>query len=284
MKNVSKKCNIYKKEFFSIILNRIKFIKILMCNIFSFEPKNLNLIYYKYIYEQDVFREERFLYRFYEANTQRIEKEKYIYFPLHLQPEATTSPMGGRYWDQLMCIKMLSYYLPDGYYVYVKEHPSQIRGCLSKYKVSRSVNFYEQLLALKNVKLISFEEDTYGLIKNSIAVATVTGRVGFEAIINSKPCMVFGKCLLNYADGVIEIISRLDCKNAIDKIINNRFIVTSLKDLKIYIKFLEVVLYKGTIHPATENDNLSKIENDSLVANAYKKKIDELFQLKYEVE
>jgi len=67
----------------------------------------------------------RDLKKSYDANNSPPSfSEEYIYFPLHYQPERTTSPEGGHYVDQTIVAKMLSK-IADDQLVYVKEHPSQ---------------------------------------------------------------------------------------------------------------------------------------------------------------
>ncbi|WP_461248593.1 hypothetical protein, partial [Treponema sp. R6D11] len=50
---------------------------------------------------------------------------KYIYIPLHYQPEMTTSPIAKEYVRQELVISILDYYLPKDVTIYIKEHPMQ---------------------------------------------------------------------------------------------------------------------------------------------------------------
>jgi len=126
------------------------------------------------------------------------ENARYIYVPLHMQPELTSSAMGGycgRYADQLQMIEQLSLIVPKDYLIYVKENPKQTvqqRGGL----------FYRRLAVLPNVKCVDPRISSECLIKNSIGVATVTGTAGWEGLFYGKPCMVFGNAWYSEFTGV----------------------------------------------------------------------------------
>lgn len=138
-----------------------------------------------------------------------IKGEKFIYFPLHLQPELTTSALGGEYADQLLAIEALRSWLPAEYAIYLKENPKQTEK-------QRGPFFYKRLAALPNVRLLGRQENSIELIKQSIGVATITGTAGWEALFYAKPVLVFGAAWYRMFPGVHEFSSSLD----LDQFIN----------------------------------------------------------------
>lgn len=110
---------------------------------------------------------------------------KYICFFMHLQPELTTSCLGNMYCDQLLALEKLSKFVPNDCMIYVKENPKQT-------EVHRSNFFLQRMNLLDNVKLVPTNEDSHELIKNAKFVSTITGTVGWEALQQSKPVLIFG--------------------------------------------------------------------------------------------
>ncbi|MDR7152328.1 hypothetical protein J2W49_004304 [Hydrogenophaga palleronii] len=115
----------------------------------------------------------------------------YVYFALHYQPELTTTPLGGDASDQFYLVRALSRALPDGYKLVIKEHPSQLARVLYG-EQGRSRGCWEMLSALDNVIICDLEVPSITLVKMASLVVTVTGTVGWEAMVNGKPCLYFG--------------------------------------------------------------------------------------------
>ena len=143
-----------------------------------------------------------------------ITNQKYVYFPLHFQPEASTIPWGNNNYDQLELIRYVSKILPQDMMIYVKEHPAYwTRNTLDDISKYRNSNFYNTLCANPKVKLINHSYPTLDLIKNSEFTMTVTGSVAWESLIHGKNCLHFGDSIYNDFPNVI----KLDTKKEFDK-------------------------------------------------------------------
>jgi len=146
----------------------------------------------------------------------------FIFFPLHFQPERSSQPEASYFENQILAIKLLSYNLPKGYLIYVKEHPRQFDNALPDFRKThaRNFNFYNTLNELPGVKLIDLRVDAEILIKNASIVATLTGSSGWQALKLNKPVFVFGHPWYEPCFGVFNISNSNDVQNAMSKIQN----------------------------------------------------------------
>lgn len=123
-----------------------------------------------------------------DANTQ-IQfdyNKKYVYFPLHYQPEATTGAFADIFNDQILALEKISNLIPDDWFIYAKEHYPQREWM-------RDPVFFERLSKIEKVKLIPKTNPTFELIKKSQFIATITGTAGWEAIGTGKKVLIFGR-------------------------------------------------------------------------------------------
>jgi hypothetical protein len=131
-------------------------------------------------------------------------KKKFIYFPLHLQPESVTSIWGGIYLDQVLALERLARIIPADWVIYAKENPKQ-QGS------NRDWLFFERLQQIPNLLYLSKDVNSHELIKASQFVATIVGVAGWEAITGGKNVLRFGwGAWYKTLPGVYEYNSHLD--------------------------------------------------------------------------
>lgn len=115
--------------------------------------------------------------------------ERYAYFPLHLQPEMTTMVLAPFWQDQLGLIENIARSLPPDLKLYVKEHVPMLG--------ERRTEDYRRLKAIKNVRLVSPFASSLDLSRKAALVITITGTVGWEALLLGKPVITFGEVFYN---------------------------------------------------------------------------------------
>ncbi len=120
----------------------------------------------------------------FEDKTPDLERP-FVYFALQLQPEMTTSALGGPFKDQALAIEALARMLPPEVRILVKENPKQgayMRGPM----------FFHRLQRIPNVEFMPSHASTHALTAKALYVASISGTVGWEAVRKGKPALVFG--------------------------------------------------------------------------------------------
>lgn len=181
--------------------------------------------------------------------------KKFVYFPLHYQPERNSSPQGGVFVDQILLAKTLSASLPEDWLLYIKEHPTQwlYRGL--EFFSYRFRGFYKALAELRNVRIVPMETKSSELIKHAGAVATITGTAGWEALLNQKPVLIFGYPWYIHGPGVCRVTDVMSCRAGLEKIVSGH--VTKEQDILSYLKTFENASFHGFID--TDGQNISKL-------------------------
>ena len=153
--------------------------------------------------------------------------DKFFYFSLHFEPEASIQTRVTME-SQLAIIKLLSECIPEGCFLYVKEHPSQFKlnnASFSYYMYNaeyfKTKVFYDTISKFQRVKLINSSIDSIELAKRSLGVASICGSILFEAVEINKPILLFSDKhpFVEYPQ-VFKCFSYLKCKEVIEKITN----------------------------------------------------------------
>jgi hypothetical protein len=147
-----------------------------------------------------------------------VDGEKYVFFPLHYQPEATTLVWAPYYVDQIAAVENIAKTLPIDHVLYVKEHKASLGR--------RPLGYYARLRRIPNVRLISPYCDSHDLIKKCSAVCVLSSTVGWEAILYEKPVISLGEAFYNAFDLVQHVRAMADLPvalgNAIDRFVPDR--------------------------------------------------------------
>lgn len=136
--------------------------------------------------------------------------KNYIFYPLHYEPESSTSVACHKLTNQVALIEQISKNMPFGYRLLVKEHIPSIG--------SRPDGFYERIKAIPDVHLISPFENSMSIVRKAKLVIVLTGTSGWECIQLGIPVMIFGhaeytgigtgfmKCdkIINFADEIVQ--------------------------------------------------------------------------------
>lgn len=140
-----------------------------------------------------------------------INNEKFVYFPLHFEPERSLLFAAPYFVNQLEVITQIAKSLPVGYVLFVKEHP------LMKSMGWRPRKFYREILNLPNVKLFHPSVSNEEMVKKSSLIITIAGTAGMDAILNNKPSIVFADTIYSNLSAVTKVKNVEELPNIIKK-------------------------------------------------------------------
>ncbi len=199
---------------------------------------------------------------------QPVKGERYVFFPLQMEPECSTLVFAPFYTNQLHVIECLAKSLPIDHLLYVKEHPvMQGRRPLSFYRAARS---------LPNVRLISPGMISHQLIRSASAVAVITSSVGWEALMHGKPVIVLGNVWFDACNLVRKIRAMSDLPGVLREAITDH-----KPDREILLKFVTASLegtYPGRIEHPDYSPSILSAENVAAVADAIRQHLEWLGQ------
>ncbi|MBL9130745.1 MAG: hypothetical protein JNG86_06070, partial [Verrucomicrobiaceae bacterium] len=141
----------------------------------------------------------------------------FIYMPLSYQPETTSNPHGGIFALLLLMAICVANALPEGWTLLVREHPAQFNIDYAG-QTCRDEEFYRLLAAMPRTRLAPIPMDPFMLVDRCVAVATLVGTTGWEALVRGRPALVFGDIWYDRAPGAFRVRSAEDCRRAIEAI------------------------------------------------------------------
>ena len=176
-----------------------------------------------------------------------------IFYPLHVPLDFQLTVRSPDYLDQINFLQGLLNNIPKGAVLWTKEHPVAIG--------SYGVKKLQNLIKNPNFRLFDPAINSYELIKKSDVVVTINSKVGFEALMQSKPVIVLGQPAYSNQGLTVDLPSVSNINEALLKIFNNRDIFIPCN--KKFIQFMSS-LYKlstpGELYDLN-SDNINQFSN-----------------------
>lgn len=142
--------------------------------------------------------------------SKKIPDGKLIFYPLHVDPEASTMVLAPYHTNQLAVIENISKSIPFTHTLIVKEHLPMLG--------KRPTGFYEAINKFYNVELLPPYFDSAELIKKSDLTCVITGTAAMEALFLGKPSIVIGDHpFLMLSEGMIHCPALNQLPEAIEK-------------------------------------------------------------------
>ncbi len=110
--------------------------------------------------------------------------EKFIYFPLQCQPEATIEVQSAFFSNQIEISRLVAMSLPDDYTLVVKEHPDMVG--------LRPLSYLKKIARTPNIKLIDYRISSEKVIKKCSMIISPNSTSLAEAAFYKKPGIQLG--------------------------------------------------------------------------------------------
>tara|TARA_Y100001936_G_scaffold225417_1_gene243871 strand:+ start:14563 stop:16059 length:1497 start_codon:yes stop_codon:yes gene_type:complete len=167
---------------------------------------------------------------FLEKNSlKKIVDEKFIYFPLQVDPDRNLLLGAPYFTNQIESIRNIAKSLPIDHKLYVKEHPGQRREW-------RDISFYEEILEIPNVKLIHPSVPSEEIYQKCSLVITIGGSSGFEVSFFGKPTIVFTDTIYNRLNCVTKVDNFSELPKRINEMLNKTVTPESLDNFLIFLE------------------------------------------------
>ena len=131
--------------------------------------------------------------RFFRSfDDESLERTRYIYLPLHKDPEQALNYQAPFWVYQLSTVELASSSLPAGYKLMVREHrtnPSR-----------RSPRFYKQLASIPGVVLIDGYDSQFKYLKHADLVLTENGASAWEGLLLGRRVITLTECFFDGAN------------------------------------------------------------------------------------
>jgi len=201
--------------------------------------------------------------KYYVSNLDLDYGGKIIFYPLHVPLDFQLTVRSPEYLDQIDFLESLLHQLPKDVVLWVKEHPAAI-GAYGEKNL-------QNLIKKQNFRLFDPAINSYELIKKSDVVVTINSKVGFEALIHSKPVIVMGQPGYSNQGLTIDLPSGSNINEILVKIFNNKDTFTPCKIM--FTQFMSR-LYKlslpGELYDLNP-ENINQFSNS--LANAFENNI-----------
>ena len=168
----------------------------------------------------------------------------YVFAALQCEPERQSGTLGGVFIHQNLMIDLLSKAIPQGWKIYVKEHPFQFKASQMAER-SKTFEFYDQIASLPKVEVVPLPYTSFDLIDCAQATTTVSGTVGWESVVRGTPALLFGHSWYNDCKGVFVTRTVEECKDAIRRIENGYKV--NPDEVKCFSRVVEMCSVRGYI-------------------------------------
>jgi hypothetical protein len=173
----------------------------------------------------------------------------YLYVPLHVIPESSTTILSPYYINETFIIESLSKSVRADQYIVVKEHWSMIGY--------RPISYYNKIKKLPNVILINPATPLlpWDYISNADLVVTISGSAAMEGALIGKNSLVFSDVIFGMLSSVKKVYVDSNLKDIISEHTSHKMPKIEIYAyLKILMKYGKKVSIKNLLAPPSRVD------------------------------
>jgi hypothetical protein len=170
-----------------------------------------------------------------------LPEARFVYFPLHFQPEASTSAKGRHFVDQREAVALVADSLPTNWMLVVKEHPHQWRRLYP-----RSRNYWKRIASIPKVRVIPHDYENPSIIQRCEGLVSIShSTLGVEAWASGKRVVFLGDSHLREAPGITCTSAVEELKQLWERPVSNRLSETEILS---YLQRVELATFEGALY------------------------------------
>lgn len=158
-------------------------------------------------YYQQLWRRSRQQALYRRLDEAQLQSQRYVYFPLHKEPELAINYMAPFWHSQLNSIQYLSANLPFGCRLLVRDHRLNVGR--------RPTRWLRNATALPGVTLIDPLDGQFKYLRNAAVVVTDNGSSGWEGLLLGRPVITLAS---TFYDGP-DLAHRLTDTTSLDRML-----------------------------------------------------------------
>lgn len=143
---------------------------------------------------------QRFIYQ------RPVDEEPFVFYPVHVWHDSAITVRAPQFIRQDHLIHTIADALPQGWKLYVKEHPVSVGR--------NSIAATRGVAGRSNVRFIAPDVASHQLVERARAVAVINSTAGFEALSYYKPVVVLGKPFYSGRGLTIDVDNLFDLRAA----------------------------------------------------------------------
>lgn len=177
---------------------------------------------------------------------EEINNKGVIFFPMHLEPEATLNYFVEENYDQESLISLIIGCIKNNQLLVVKEHPQQ-QGMLMTKRFQDLKRRFSNLVYLPSY-ISSFE-----ILKKCDAVVTLTSTAAWEALVLEKPVFILGRIYFDQCPGAIRLDNLKQLKRELNK---ESYTPPNIEEVKLFAAKMVSLFHKGCPTPSYKDNTI----------------------------